>query len=106
MKLAVATAFLAGTAAAFTAPAFSRPSSFSAAALKMTATETETYTFSKSEEIFAEAQTVRPPSSFVDPFRIHFSLFHRSIGTGMICFSILLLRRFHMYTCDDIWGGG
>jgi hypothetical protein len=54
MKLALASAFLVGSAAAF-APTFAtRPSS----ALKMSTVETPTYTFAKSEEIFAEAQQV------------------------------------------------
>lgn len=57
MKLALATAVLVGSATAFgTNPSFVGRTS----ALKMsTATETPTYTFTKSEEIFEEAQTVR-----------------------------------------------
>lgn len=54
MKFTIAAAFLAGSAAAFS-PAFATHSSN---ALKMSAVETEVYTFAKSEEIFAEAQTV------------------------------------------------
>ena len=53
MKLAFATALMASTAAAFS-PSFSTSSS----ALKMSAVETEVYTFEKSEEIFAEAKNV------------------------------------------------
>ena len=55
MKFAIATAVLAGSAAAFS-PVFATRSSL---ALKMSAVDTEVYTFAKSEEIFAEAQTVR-----------------------------------------------
>lgn len=53
MKFTLAAVALVGSAAAFS-PAFSTRSS----GLKMTATGSETYTFTKSEEIFAEAQTV------------------------------------------------
>ena len=53
MKLAFATALMASSAAAFT-PSFSAPNT----ALKMSAVETEVYTFDKSEEIFAEAKNV------------------------------------------------
>jgi hypothetical protein len=53
MKLTVAAAFLACSAAAFS-PVFGTRS---ANGLKMSTTS-ETYTFTKSEEIFAEAQTV------------------------------------------------
>lgn len=54
MNLALASTFLVGSVAAF-APTFAtRPWS----ALKMSTVETPTYTFAKSEEIFAEAQTV------------------------------------------------
>lgn len=58
MKFSIATALLmAGSAAAFTTtPSFARSS-----ALKMsTVTDTPTYTFAKSEEIFAEAQNLMP----------------------------------------------
>jgi hypothetical protein len=54
MKFTIAAAFLAGSAAAFS-PAFASRSS---TGLKMSAVETDVYTFAKSEEIFAEAQTV------------------------------------------------
>ena len=54
MKLAFATALMASTAAAFS-PA-SVPSANTA--LKMSAVETELYTFEKSEEIFAAAKEV------------------------------------------------
>jgi hypothetical protein len=60
MKFSIATALLmAGSAAAFTTtPSFARSS-----ALKMsTVTDTPTYTFAKSEEIFAEAQNVSFPT--------------------------------------------
>lgn len=63
MKLAFASALLVGSATAFT-PAFgTRPNS----AMKMSAVDTEKYTFAKSEEIFAEAQEVstRTEKSFV-----------------------------------------
>ena len=53
MKLAFATALMASSAAAFS-PSFSAPNT----ALKMSAVETEVYTFDKSEEIFAEAKNV------------------------------------------------
>jgi hypothetical protein len=55
MKFSLATALLmAGSAAAFTTtPSFARSS-----ALKMSTVTETTYTFAKSEEIFAEAQTV------------------------------------------------
>ena len=53
MKFVLASAMI-GAAAAFSNPSFmARPS-----ALKMSAVEAETYTFTKSEEIFAEAQEV------------------------------------------------
>jgi len=55
MKLAFATALMASSAAAFT-PSFSAPNT----ALKMSAVETEVYTFDKSEEIFAEAKNLMP----------------------------------------------
>jgi hypothetical protein len=54
MKFAIAAAVLAGSAAAFSTPAFATKSS----TLKMSAVETPTYTFTKSEQIFAEAQEV------------------------------------------------
>ncbi len=54
MKLAFATALMASTAAAFS-PA-SVPSA--STALKMSAVETELYTFEKSEEIFTAAKEV------------------------------------------------
>jgi hypothetical protein len=57
MKFTVAAAFLAGSAAAFS-PVFATRGP---AGLKMSAVETEVYTFAKSEEIFAEAQTVSSP---------------------------------------------
>lgn len=57
MKLTVAAAFLAGSAAAFS-PVFATRGP---TGLKMSAVETEVYTFAKSEEIFAEAQTVSGP---------------------------------------------
>ncbi len=53
MKFALATALMAGSAAAFS-PSFSTFNT----ALKMSAVESEVYTFEKSEEIFAEAKTV------------------------------------------------
>lgn len=53
MKLGIA-ALILGSAAAF-APA---NTAGGASALSMTATGTETYTFTKSEEIFKEAQDV------------------------------------------------
>ena len=53
MKFALASVLI-GTAAAFSSPSFVAKSS----ALKMSAVETELFTFAKSEEIFAEAQTV------------------------------------------------
>ena len=53
MKLAFASALMVGTAAAFSTPSFGARSS----ALKSTV-KAETYTFEKSEEIFAEAKTV------------------------------------------------
>ena len=57
MKLACATLLLAlGSASAFTAPSANGP------ATALRATTTETYTFTKSEEIFAEAQTVSFPT--------------------------------------------
>merc|ERR1719276_135978 len=55
MKLAFATALMASTAAAFS-PSFSSSST----ALKMSAVETDLYTFEKSEEIFSEAKTLMP----------------------------------------------
>lgn len=55
MKLAIASAFI-GYAAAFSSPAFTTKAS--STSLKMTATDTPIYTFTKSEEIFAEAKTV------------------------------------------------
>jgi len=56
MKFSAASLFLlSSSAAAFSAPTFGAPRS---SALKMTATETQVYTFAKSEEIFAEAQEV------------------------------------------------
>ena len=57
MKFTVAAAFLAGSAAAFS-PVFATRGP---AGLKKSAVETEVYTFAKSEEIFAEAQTVSNP---------------------------------------------
>ena len=58
MKFTLAASLLAvGTASAFVAPqAFGRSSDVVSRA--MAATETPVYTFEKSEEIFAEAQTV------------------------------------------------
>jgi len=53
MKFALAS-LLVGSAAAFSNPAFMGKTS----SLKMSAVESSTYTFTKSEEIFAEAQTV------------------------------------------------
>merc|ERR1719384_738810 len=55
MKFALAAAFLVGSAAAFN-PAFATKSS----GLKMSAVETGTYTFTKSEEISAEAKELMP----------------------------------------------
>jgi len=55
MKLAFATALMASTAAAFS-PSFSS----SGTALKMSAVDTDLYTFEKSEEIFAEAKNLMP----------------------------------------------
>merc|ERR1719276_635500 len=55
MKLAFATALMASTAATFS-PSFSASST----ALKMSAVEAETYTFEKSEKIFAEAKELMP----------------------------------------------
>jgi len=55
MKLALATAVLVGSATAFS-PTFGARSS---SALKMSAVAPEIYTFTKSEEIFKEAQDVR-----------------------------------------------
>lgn len=55
MKLALAAAALIGSATAFAPTSGARPSS----ALKMSAVADETYTFTKSEEIFKEAQDVR-----------------------------------------------
>jgi len=55
MKLAFATALMASTAAAFS-PSFSSSST----ALKMSAVDTDLYTFEKSEEIFAEAKNLMP----------------------------------------------
>lgn len=58
MKLSVATSLLmATTAAAFTSPQFGMARQTS---LDMVATETPLYTFTKSEELFAEAQTLMP----------------------------------------------
>ena len=54
MKLAFAIALMAGSAAAFS-PSFSTSTS---TALKMSAVQTELYTFERSEEIFAEAKNV------------------------------------------------
>ena len=58
MKFTVAASLLAlGTASAFVTPqAYGRTQDV---VRSMTATETSVYTFEKSEEIFAEAQTVR-----------------------------------------------
>mmetsp|Transcript_16956 Transcript_16956/g.28153 ORF Transcript_16956/g.28153 Transcript_16956/m.28153 type:complete len:466 (-) Transcript_16956:40-1437(-) len=56
MKFTIAAAFLAGSAAAF-APVFGSASSRSALS---SAVDTDTFTFTKSEEIFAEAQTLMP----------------------------------------------
>jgi hypothetical protein len=60
MKFSAAATLLAlGTASAFVAPqAYGR----SSVAQSMAATETPVYTFEKSEEIFAEAQTVSTSS--------------------------------------------
>eukprot|EP00565_Helicotheca_tamesis_P006745 CAMPEP_0185723762 /NCGR_PEP_ID=MMETSP1171-20130828/494_1 /TAXON_ID=374046 /ORGANISM="Helicotheca tamensis, Strain CCMP826" /LENGTH=465 /DNA_ID=CAMNT_0028391515 /DNA_START=44 /DNA_END=1441 /DNA_ORIENTATION=- len=56
MKLALASVLI-GTAAAFSSPSFVKKTS----AMHMsTAAPSETYTFAKSEEIFAEAQTLMP----------------------------------------------
>ena len=55
MRFAVASALLIGSAAAFSSPSFVKKGS----SLSMSAVaETPTYTFNKSEEIFAEAKTV------------------------------------------------
>ncbi len=55
MRFAVASALLVSSAAAFSSPSFVKKLS----SLSMSAVaETPTYTFSKSEELFAEAQTV------------------------------------------------
>jgi len=61
MKFTAAASLLAlGTTSAFVAPqAFAGRSSQDFVARSMAATGTELYTFTKSEEIFAEAQTVR-----------------------------------------------
>lgn len=56
MKLAIASAFLVGSAAAFGTPSYAAKNS----ALKMSAVETPVYTFAKSEEIFTEAQDLMP----------------------------------------------
>ena len=53
MKFALASALIIGSAAAFSTPSFGSRTS----ALK-SAVEAETFTFEKSEEIFAEAKTV------------------------------------------------
>eukprot|EP00557_Chaetoceros_sp_GSL56_P004444 CAMPEP_0176498402 /NCGR_PEP_ID=MMETSP0200_2-20121128/12298_1 /TAXON_ID=947934 /ORGANISM="Chaetoceros sp., Strain GSL56" /LENGTH=463 /DNA_ID=CAMNT_0017896599 /DNA_START=114 /DNA_END=1502 /DNA_ORIENTATION=- len=58
MKLAIATAFMASTVAAF-APSLSG-SVRSASSLKMSAVETGLYTFEKSEAIFTEAKDLMP----------------------------------------------
>jgi hypothetical protein len=62
MKFTVAVALLASSVSAFTFPIVSSCSSSTTTrpsnGLTMSAVETEVYTFAKSEEIFAEAQTV------------------------------------------------
>jgi hypothetical protein len=59
MKFTVAASLLAlGAASAFVAPQAHGRSQQNAFSRSMTATETSVYTFEKSEEIFAEAQTV------------------------------------------------
>jgi len=56
MKFSAASLLLlAGSASAFSSPAFAPRSSL---ALKMSVVQTPTYTFAKSEEIFAEAKEV------------------------------------------------
>jgi len=54
MKFALASAMLIGTTVAFSGPTFVNRN----VALKMSAVETETFSFTKSEEMFAEAKTV------------------------------------------------
>ena len=59
MKFTVAASLLAlGATSAFVAPQPSGRSNHNVFSRSMTATETAVYTFEKSEEIFAEAQTV------------------------------------------------
>jgi hypothetical protein len=60
MKLTFATAILVGSTAAFTGPALIHR--HTVLAMGAAATETPVYTFAKSEEIFAEAKTVRRTS--------------------------------------------
>lgn len=55
MKLAIATVILS-TAAAFSTPSYAAKNT----ALKMSAVETPVYSFTKSEEVFAEAQELMP----------------------------------------------
>ena len=54
MNLAISFALMAGSVAAFSTPSFGRIGSN----LKMSASPSPTYTYAKSEEIFAEAKTV------------------------------------------------
>lgn len=59
MKFTVAASLLAlGATSAFVAPQAYGRSNQNVVSRSMTATETPVYTFEKSEEIFAEAQTV------------------------------------------------
>mmetsp|Transcript_15396 Transcript_15396/g.21967 ORF Transcript_15396/g.21967 Transcript_15396/m.21967 type:complete len:467 (-) Transcript_15396:307-1707(-) len=57
MKFLLASALLAASASAFSSPTFVKSNGSS---LKMSAVETPTYTFAKSEEIFAEAKELMP----------------------------------------------
>lgn len=54
MKFALASLMLIGTTVAFSSPAFTRQD----VSVKMSAIDTDVYTFKKSEEMMAEAKTV------------------------------------------------
>jgi len=56
MNLAISFALMAGSVAAFSTPSFGKIGS----SLKMSASPSPTYTYAKSEEIFAEAKTLMP----------------------------------------------
>ena len=63
MKLTFAYAMIVGSTAAFTTPALLHRQTV--LAMGAAATETPVYTFAKSEEIFAEAKTVRTSSHYI-----------------------------------------